>query len=93
MCIQEKMLVKINCINKLYLTFIQDFMYLQIKRITKLQAIWRGKMVRKDFYHLFHTANPPYKIVKHFACLLNFNLEDYHRELELQVGFKCLLFI
>jgi len=45
-------------------------------------------MVRKHFYHLFHTANPPYKIVKHFARLLNFNLEDYHRELELQVGFR-----
>jgi len=45
-------------------------------------------MVRKHFYHLFHTANPPYKIVKHFARLLNFNLEDYHRELELQVGLR-----
>jgi len=54
--------------------------------------MWRGKMVRKHFYHLFHTANPPYKIVKHFARLLNFNLEDYHRELELQVNF-VLFFI
>jgi len=57
-----------------------------MKLIIKLQAIWRGKMVRKHFYHLFHTVNPPYKIVKHFSCLLIFNLEDYHRELELQVG-------
>jgi len=48
-------------------------------------------MVRKHFYHLFHTANPPYKIVKHFARLLNFNLEDYHRELELQVGHKLYI--
>lgn len=66
---------------------------IQIKRITKLQAIWRGKMVRKNFYQLFHATNPPYKIVKHFASLLNFNLEDYHRELELQVGFNFILFI
>lgn len=50
-------------------------------------------MVRKHFYHLFHTANPPYKIVKHFAHLLNFNLEDYHRELELQVGYYYYLFL
>ncbi|XP_025412604.1 ras GTPase-activating-like protein IQGAP1 isoform X2 [Sipha flava] len=55
-----------------------------VKHIIQIQAIWRGKMVRNNFYHLFHTANPPYKIVKHFARLLNFNLEDYHRELELQ---------
>ncbi|XP_050539005.1 ras GTPase-activating-like protein IQGAP1 [Daktulosphaira vitifoliae] len=52
--------------------------------ITLVQALWRGKMVRKNFYHLFHTENPPYKIVKHFARLLNFNLEDYRREIELQ---------
>lgn len=60
--------------------------------IIKLQAIWKGKMVRKHFYHLFHTENPPYKIVKHFARLLNFNLEDYHRELELQVSYNNLFF-
>jgi len=50
-------------------------------------------MVRKHFYHLFHTANPPYKIVKHFAHLLNFNLEDYYRELELQVGYDYYYFL
>ena len=50
-------------------------------------------MVRNHFYHLFHTANPPYKIVKHFARLLNFNLEDYHRELELQVSFLYYIII
>lgn len=49
-------------------------------------------MVRKHFYQLFHTENPSYKIVKHFSRLLNFNLEDYYRELELQVGFNILLF-
>lgn len=48
-------------------------------------------MVRKHFYHLFHTANPPYKIVKHFARLLNFNLEDYRREIELQVSFIFII--
>jgi hypothetical protein len=64
-----------------------------VKHIIQIQAIWRGKMVRNNFYHLFHTANPPYKIVKHFARLLNFNLEDYHRELELQVNFFALLFL
>lgn len=53
-----------------------------------MQAYWRGKMVRKNFYHLFHTENPPFKIVKHFASLLNLNLNDYHRELELQVSLK-----
>lgn len=55
--------------------------------------MWRGKMVRRHFYHLFHTANPPYKIVKHFARLLNFNLEDYHRELELQASFYSNVFL
>lgn len=55
--------------------------------------MWRGKMVRQHFYHLFHAANPPYKIVKHFARLLNFNLEDYHRELELQVSLYSYIFL
>ncbi|XP_050432882.1 ras GTPase-activating-like protein IQGAP1 [Adelges cooleyi] len=56
----------------------------EVRTIIKLQALWRGKMVRKHFYHLFHSTNPPYKIVKHFSRLLNFNLEDYRREIELQ---------
>lgn len=47
-------------------------------------------MVQNNFYHLFHTENPPFKIVKHFARLLNFNLEDYHRELELQVSLNVI---
>ena len=57
------------------------------------QALWRGRRARKAFLSLVHQPNPPFKVVRLFAPLLEFSTDDYERELTLQVrliqaGFK-----
>ncbi|XP_054279057.1 ras GTPase-activating-like protein IQGAP1 [Macrosteles quadrilineatus] len=54
------------------------------KKIVKIQAVWRGCKARRAFVDLLQTANPSFKVVRLFLHLLDFSIEDYHRELQLQ---------
>lgn len=56
----------------------------QEHKIVKIQAMWRGRRARQCFTALFHSRNPPLRIVKKFIPLLDFSTEDYDREIELQ---------
>ncbi|CAH2050458.1 unnamed protein product, partial [Iphiclides podalirius] len=56
----------------------------QEQKIIKIQALWRGRRARQAFVSLFHSPNPPLKIVKKFIPVLDFATEDYDREIELQ---------
>ncbi|XP_068626808.1 ras GTPase-activating-like protein IQGAP1 [Battus philenor] len=56
----------------------------QEQKIIKIQALWRGRRARQAFVSLFHSANPPLKVVKKFIPVLDFATEDYDREIELQ---------
>uniref|UniRef100_A0A1B6HW78 Ras-GAP domain-containing protein n=1 Tax=Homalodisca liturata TaxID=320908 RepID=A0A1B6HW78_9HEMI len=53
-------------------------------KIVKIQALWRGRQSRKAFVQLFRTMTPSFKVVRLFLHLLDFSIEDYHRELQLQ---------
>lgn len=56
-----------------------------VDAIVLIQALWRGRQARKAFSSLFRQSNPPFKVVRLFVPLLDFNTDDYERELELQV--------
>ncbi|CAK1602079.1 unnamed protein product [Parnassius mnemosyne] len=56
----------------------------QEQKIIKIQALWRGRRARLAFVSLFHSPNPPLKVVKKFIPILDFATEDYDREIELQ---------
>ncbi|KPJ07614.1 Ras GTPase-activating-like protein IQGAP1 [Papilio machaon] len=56
----------------------------QEHKIIKIQALWRGRRARRAFVSLFHSPNPPLKVVKKFIPILDFATEDYDREIELQ---------
>ncbi|CAK1540048.1 unnamed protein product [Leptosia nina] len=56
----------------------------QEQKIIKIQALWRGRRARQAFTSLFHSPNPPLKVVKKFIHMLDFTTEDYDREIELQ---------
>ncbi|XP_026319538.1 ras GTPase-activating-like protein IQGAP1 [Hyposmocoma kahamanoa] len=56
----------------------------QEHKIIKIQALWRGRRARQAFTSLFHSPNPPLKVVKKFIPMLDFSTEDYDREIELQ---------
>ncbi|KAJ0182491.1 hypothetical protein K1T71_001860 [Dendrolimus kikuchii] len=56
----------------------------QEQKIIKIQALWRGRRAREAFVSLFHSPNPPLKVVKKFIPMLDFSTEDYDREIELQ---------
>ncbi|RZF35835.1 hypothetical protein LSTR_LSTR008941 [Laodelphax striatellus] len=56
----------------------------KVKQIIKVQALWRGRQTRNVYNSLVHQPNPSFKIVRHFIPLLEFNTEDYQRELQLQ---------
>lgn len=58
--------------------------YFQEHKIIKIQALWRGRRARQAFISLFHSPNPPLKVVKKFIPMLDFSTEDYDREIELQ---------
>ncbi|KAI5640597.1 GTPase-activator protein for ras-like GTPase domain-containing protein [Phthorimaea operculella] len=57
---------------------------IQEHKIIKIQALWRGRRARQAFTSLFHSPNPPLKVVKKFIPMLDFSTEDYDREIELQ---------
>lgn len=52
--------------------------------ILRIQALWRGRQARKAFRSLVRQTNPPLNIVRLFVPLLDFNTDDYERDLELQ---------
>ncbi|KZC12883.1 Ras GTPase-activating-like protein IQGAP1 [Dufourea novaeangliae] len=54
------------------------------KAIVKIQALWRGRAERRAFRSLLHMDKPPFSVVRHFSAILNFNAEDYDRDLQLQ---------
>ncbi|EFN88876.1 Ras GTPase-activating-like protein IQGAP1 [Harpegnathos saltator] len=55
-----------------------------IKRIIKIQALWRGRISRKAFHSLLYSEKPSFAVVRHFSTVLGFNAEDYDKDLELQ---------
>lgn len=59
-------------------------LYFQEQKIIKIQALWRGRHARQAFTSLFHSPNPPLKVIKKFIPMLDFSTEDYDREIELQ---------
>ncbi|XP_045500512.1 ras GTPase-activating-like protein IQGAP1 [Colias croceus] len=56
----------------------------QEQKIVKIQALWRGRRAREAFTSLFHSPNPPLRVVKKFIHMLDFTTDDYDREIELQ---------
>ncbi|XP_076391557.1 ras GTPase-activating-like protein IQGAP1 isoform X1 [Megachile rotundata] len=54
------------------------------EKIIKIQALWRGRAERRAFHSLLYMEKPPFPVVRHFSALLNFNAEDYDRDLQLQ---------
>ncbi|XP_076245101.1 ras GTPase-activating-like protein IQGAP1 [Calliopsis andreniformis] len=54
------------------------------EKVIKIQALWRGRAERRAFRSLLHMDKPPFPVVRHFSALLNFNAEDYDRDLQLQ---------
>lgn len=61
--------------------------FAQEDKIVKLQALWRGRIARRAFHSLLRSEKPPFPVVRHFSSILNFNAEDYDKDLQLQVGF------
>ncbi|XP_033210310.1 ras GTPase-activating-like protein IQGAP1 isoform X3 [Belonocnema kinseyi] len=56
----------------------------QENKVIKIQALWRGKAARKAFHSLLRLDKPPLSVVKRFSAILNFNNEDYDKDLQLQ---------
>ncbi|XP_034240421.1 ras GTPase-activating-like protein IQGAP1 [Thrips palmi] len=63
---------------------ILDYYRRHIGAVVRIQALWRGRQARKAFSSLVHQTDPPFNIVRLFVPLLDFNTDDYERELELQ---------
>ncbi|XP_046403125.1 ras GTPase-activating-like protein IQGAP1 [Ischnura elegans] len=62
-----------------------DYSQMDLERkVTKIQALWRGHQARQAFNALVHQSNPPMKVVRYFARLLLWNADDYEKEIELQ---------
>lgn len=57
----------------------------QEHKIIKIQAVWRGYKLRRMFLSLFHEPQPTFKVVRSFVHHLDFNTDDYRRDLQLQV--------
>ncbi|XP_043498772.1 ras GTPase-activating-like protein IQGAP1 isoform X1 [Polistes fuscatus] len=53
-------------------------------QIIKIQALWRGRAARRAFNSLLHMEKPPFPVVRHFSAILNFNAQDYDKDLQLQ---------
>lgn len=68
----------------IYRYFNGQFVLLQEQKIIKIQALWRGRRARNAFISLFHSPNPPLRVLKKFIPVLDFTTEDYDREMELQ---------
>ncbi|XP_017888182.1 ras GTPase-activating-like protein IQGAP1 isoform X2 [Ceratina calcarata] len=65
-------------------TNILDYYREHEEKIVKIQAAWRGRAERRAFHSLLYTEKPPFPVVRHFSAILNFNAEDYDRDLQLQ---------
>lgn len=76
--------VSVNCANYQATFSYRFFLIFQEQKIIKIQALWRGRRAREAFTSLFHSENPPFKVVKTFIPLLDFSTDDYNREIELQ---------
>ncbi|PBC33394.1 Ras GTPase-activating protein IQGAP1 [Apis cerana cerana] len=61
-----------------------DYYKEQEEKIIKIQAIWRGRAERRAFHSLLYMEKPPFPVVRHFSAILNFNAEDYDKDLQLQ---------
>lgn len=57
----------------------------QEEKIIKIQALWRSRAERHAFRSLLYKEKPPFPVVRHFSAILNFNAEDYDKDLQLQV--------
>lgn len=62
-----------------------------VNSVVKIQAAWRGKMVRNMYMLLFSSGNdkdaqkqPTFKMLKRFVEHLDTNIKDYHTAIELQ---------
>ncbi|XP_057324303.1 ras GTPase-activating-like protein IQGAP1 [Microplitis mediator] len=53
-------------------------------KIIKIQSFWRGRKARRAFISLLRMDKPPFPVVRHFSTVLNFNAEDYDKDLQLQ---------
>ncbi|XP_050481598.1 ras GTPase-activating-like protein IQGAP1 isoform X1 [Bombus huntii] len=63
---------------------ILDYYRKHEEKIIKIQALWRSRAERHAFRSLLHKEKPPFPVVRHFSAILNFNAEDYDKDLELQ---------
>ncbi|CAL7946505.1 unnamed protein product [Xylocopa violacea] len=63
---------------------ILDYYKKHEEKIIKIQALWRGRAERLAFHSLLYTEKPPFPVVRHFSAILNFNAEDYDKDLQLQ---------
>ncbi|KAK9298625.1 hypothetical protein QLX08_008104 [Tetragonisca angustula] len=54
------------------------------EKIIKIQALWRSRAERRAFHSLLYMEKPPFPVVRHFSAILNFNAEDYDKDLQLQ---------
>ncbi|XP_006618095.1 ras GTPase-activating-like protein IQGAP1 isoform X1 [Apis dorsata] len=61
-----------------------DYYKEQEEKIIKIQAMWRGRAERRAFHSLLYMEKPPFPVVRHFSAILNFNAEDYDKDLQLQ---------
>lgn len=61
-----------------------DFYRQHEDKIIKIQAVWRGRTARRAFHSLLRLEKPPFPVVRHFSAILNFNAEDYDKDLQLQ---------
>lgn len=64
----------------------------QEDKLIKIQALWRGRLARRAFHSILRSEKPPFPIVRHFSGILNFNSEDYDKDLHLQVRFFIIKF-
>lgn len=62
----------------------RDFYRQNEDKIIKIQAFWRGRLARRAFLSLLRMEKPPFAVVRHFSTVLNFNSEDYDKDLQLQ---------
>lgn len=73
---------------RIRLNIIQIYFWIfQEDKVIKIQALWRGRAARRAFYSLLRLDKPPLSVVRRFSAILNFNTEDYDKDLQLQVSF------
>ncbi|OAD59074.1 Ras GTPase-activating-like protein IQGAP1 [Eufriesea mexicana] len=82
-CNEDKSKNKFLKIKAKYVNIL-DYYGEQEEKIIKIQALWRGRAERRAFHSLLYMEKPPFPVVRHFSAILNFNAEDYDKDLQLQ---------